>query len=119
VNFNLDEEFTETIKSRHRDDFTYASFSEGEKKKIDLSLLFAWRAIAGVRNSIKTNLLLLDEILDGSLDDGGTEAFLEIVSQMDGDTNIFVISHKPKELLQDKFDRTIQFVKKSNFSRQV
>lgn len=119
VNFHLDEEFNETIKSRHRDAFTYASFSEGEKKKIDLSLLFAWRAIAGVRNSIKTNLLILDEVLDGSLDDGGTEAFLEIVSQLDGETNVFVISHKPKELLQDKFERTIQFVKKANFSRAV
>jgi DNA repair exonuclease SbcCD ATPase subunit len=117
VNFHLDEEFNETIKSRHRDVFTYASFSEGEKKRIDLSLLFAWRAIASMKNSIRTNLLILDEVLDGSLDDGSVEAFLDIVSHMGDDTNIVVISHKPKELLQDKFERTIQFVKKGNFSK--
>jgi DNA repair exonuclease SbcCD ATPase subunit len=119
VAFNLDEEFNETIKSRHRDEFTYASFSEGEKKKIDLALLFAWRRIAAMKNSITTNLLILDEILDGSLDDQGTDAFLDIVGGLDKDTNTFVISHKPKEILQDKFDRTVQFVKRGNFSRMA
>ena len=117
VNFNLDEEFNETIKSRHRDIFTYASFSEGEKKKIDLALLFAWRAIASTKNSITTNLLILDEILDGSLDDQATDAFLDIMASTKTGTNTFVISHKPKEVLQDKFDRCIQFVKRGNFSR--
>jgi chromosome segregation ATPase len=117
VNFHLDEEFNETIKSRHRDVFTYASFSEGEKKKIDLALLFAWRSIASMKNSITTNLLILDEILDGSLDDQATEAFLDIMANTKGGTNTFVISHKPKEVLQDKFDRCIQFAKKGNFSR--
>jgi len=117
VNFNLDEEFNETIKSRHRDVFTYPSFSEGEKKKIDLALLFAWRAIASTKNSITTNLLILDEILDGSLDDQATEAFLDIMANGKAGTNTFVISHKPKEILQDKFDRCIQFVKRGNFSR--
>jgi len=119
VAFNLDEEFNETIKSRHRDEFTYASFSEGEKKKIDLALLFAWRRIAAMKNSITTNLLILDEILDGSLDDQGTDAFLDIVGGLDKHTNTFVISHKPKEILQDKFDRTVQFVKRGNFSRMA
>jgi DNA repair exonuclease SbcCD ATPase subunit len=117
VNFHLDEEFNETIKSRHRDVFTYASFSEGEKKKIDLALLFAWRAIASMKNSITTNLLILDEILDGSLDDSAIEAFLDIMANTKAGTNTFVISHKPKEVLQDKFDRCIQFAKRGNFSR--
>jgi DNA repair exonuclease SbcCD ATPase subunit len=117
VNFHLDEEFNETIKSRHRDVFTYASFSEGEKKKIDLALLFAWRSIASMKNSITTNLLILDEILDGSLDDSAIEAFLDIMATTKAGTNTFVISHKPKEVLQDKFDRCIQFVKRGNFSR--
>jgi DNA repair exonuclease SbcCD ATPase subunit len=117
VNFHLDEEFSETIKSRHRDVFTYASFSEGEKKKIDLALLFAWRSIASMKNSITTNLLILDEILDGSLDDQATDAFLDIMGGMQKGTNTFVISHKPKEVLQDKFDRCIQFAKRGNFSR--
>ena len=117
VNFQLDGEFNETIKSRHRDEFTYASFSEGEKRKIDLALLFAWRRIAEMKNSITTNLLILDEILDGSLDDQGTEAFLDIIGGLAKGTNAIVISHKPKEILQDKFARTIQFVKRGNFSR--
>lgn len=119
VAFQLDEEFNETIRSRHRDEFTYASFSEGEKRKIDLALLFAWRRIASMKNSITTNILILDEILDGSLDDQGTDAFLDIVGGLDKDTNTFVISHKPKEVLQDKFDRTVQFVKRGNFSRMA
>lgn len=119
VAFQLDEEFNETIRSRHRDEFTYASFSEGEKRKIDLALLFAWRKIASMKNSITTNILILDEILDGSLDDQGTDAFLDIVGGLDKDTNTFVISHKPKEVLQEKFDRTVEFVKRGNFSRMA
>lgn len=118
VNFQLDDEFNETIKSRHRDIFTYASFSEGEKRKIDLALLFAWRAMAEIKNSLSTNLLILDEVLDGSLDDTSTEAFLEILNGMrGGGVNVFVISHKSKEVLQDKFQRHIQVVKKGNFSK--
>jgi DNA repair exonuclease SbcCD ATPase subunit len=116
VNFNLDEEFNETILSRHRDSFTYASFSEGEKKKIDLALLFAWRSIAQMKNSVSTNLLMLDEVLDGSLDDAACESFLDILEGIDTDTNVFVISHKPKELLESKFSRILTFVKKNNFS---
>jgi len=116
VNFNLDEEFNETILSRHRDTFTYASFSEGEKKKIDLALLFAWRTIAQMKNSVSTNLLILDEVLDGSLDDAACESFLDILKGMDENTNVFVISHKPKELLETKFSRILTFVKKNNFS---
>lgn len=120
VNFQLDDEFNETIKSRHRDIFTYASFSEGEKRKIDLALLFAWRAMAEVKNSLSTNLLVLDEVLDGSLDDTSTEAFLEILNGMKGGgVNVFVISHKSKEVLQDKFQRHIQVAKKGNFSKMV
>ena len=119
VNFTLDEEFNETIKSRHYDVFSYASFSEGEKKKIDLALLFAWRAIASSKNSMSTNLLLMDEILDGSLDDTAVEAFLEILKGFDRSVHVFVISHKPKELLESKFERHLKFVKKSNFSRLV
>ena len=117
VNFNLDEEFNETIKSRHRDIFTYESFSEGEKMRIDLALLLTWREIARLKNSVSTNLLILDEILDGSLDDQATDAFLDIMASTKTGTNTFVISHKPKEVLQDKFDRCIQFVKRGNFSR--
>lgn len=116
VNFNLDEEFNETILSRHRDTFTYASFSEGEKKKIDLALLFAWRSIAQMKNSVSTNLLILDEVLDGSLDDAACESFLDLLKGLDTDTNVFVISHKPKELLETKFSRILTFVKKNNFS---
>jgi len=116
VNFQLDEEFNETIMSRHRDSFTYASFSEGEKKKIDLALLFAWRTIAQMKNSVSTNLLILDEVLDGSLDDAACESFLDILKGMDENTNVFVISHKPKELLETKFSRILTFVKKNNFS---
>lgn len=119
VDFRLDEEFNETIRSRHRDEFTYASFSEGEKKKIDLAMLFAWRKIASMKNSITTNLLILDEILDGSLDDQATDSFLDIVNSLEARTNTFIISHKPKEVLQDKFDRTLQFVKRGNFSRMM
>lgn len=116
VKFELDENFTETIKSRHRDIFTYDSFSEGEKRKIDLALLFAWRATAQLKNSVNCNLLIFDEVLDGSLDDTSTESFLDILKGIKKNTNIFVISHKPKELLQDKFENHITFIKKNNFS---
>lgn len=116
VKFQLDENFNETIKSRHRDIFTYDSFSEGEKRKIDLALLFAWRATAQLKNSVNCNLLIFDEVLDGSLDDVSTECFLDILKGIKKNTNIFVISHKSKELLQDKFENHITFMKKNNFS---
>ena len=120
VNFNLDDEFNETIKSRHRDIFTYSSFSEGEKRKIDLALLFAWRAMAEIKNSLSTNLLVLDEVLDGSLDDTSTEAFLDIVNGMRGQgVNVFVISHKSKEVLQDKFERHVEMTKQGNYSKML
>lgn len=117
VLFELDEEFNEKIRSRHRDEFTYNSFSEGEKRKIDLALLFAWRKIAQMKNSVSTNLLVLDEILDGSLDNTSTESFLDIIANLDKTTNLFVISHKPKEIIQDRFEKQITFVKKNNFSQ--
>jgi len=117
VSFNLDEEFNETIKSRHRDVFTYSSFSEGEKRKIDLALLFAWRTIATLKNSLDTNLLIMDEVLDGSLDDASVESFLEILRAIGDGTNAFVISHKPKELLETKFTSHLTFTKKNNFSK--
>jgi DNA repair exonuclease SbcCD ATPase subunit len=119
VSFNLDEEFNETIKSRHRDVFTYSSFSEGEKRKIDLALLFAWRTIATLKNSLDTNLLIMDEVLDGSLDDASVESFLEILKSLGDSTNAFVISHKPKELLESKFVNHITFAKKNNFSKMA
>jgi DNA repair exonuclease SbcCD ATPase subunit len=115
VNFNLDESFKETIKSRHRDDFTYASFSEGEKQKIDLALLFTWRQIAKLKNSANTNLLILDEVFDSSLDTNGTEYLMNILHMLEG-TNVFVISHKG-DILQDKFRSVIRFEKVKNFSR--
>ena len=117
VQFELNDSYEETIKSRHRDIFTYDSFSEGEKRKIDLSLLFAWRAVAQLKNSLNCNLLIFDEVLDGSLDDVATESFLSILKGLDKGTNIFVISHKSKELLQDKFQDHITFIKRNNFSR--
>ena len=115
VNFTLDENFEETIKSRYRDEFTYASFSEGEKMRIDLALLFTWRAIAKMKNSTNTNLLILDEIFDSSLDTDGTDAFLKILSTFDKE-NVFVISHK-QDMLFDKFRHTIKFQKERNFSK--
>ena len=118
VQFELDENFNETIKSRFRDVFSYASFSEGEKTRIDLALLFAWRAIAKRRNSASTNLLILDEVFDGSLDAQGSDDFLGIIQSVSGDGNIFVISHKT-DAMKDKFDRIIEFEKKNNFSRIV
>lgn len=115
VNFNLDESFNETIKSRYRDDFTYSSFSEGEKMRIDLALLFTWRAIAKMKNSTNTNLLILDEIFDSSLDNTGTDEFLKILNTL-GNENVFVISHKG-DVLADKFRHSIRFEKVNNFSR--
>ena len=117
VNFNIDENFNETIKSRFRDDFTYANFSEGEKMRIDLALLFTWRAIAKMKNSTNTNLLILDEIFDSSLDTDGTDAFLKILGTFDKE-NVFVISHK-QDMLFDKFRHTIKFEKSRNFSKVV
>ena len=117
VNFTLDENFNETIKSRYRDEFTYASFSEGEKMRIDLALLFTWRAVAKMKNSTNTNLLVLDEIFDSSLDGTGTDEFLKILNTL-GDENVFVISHK-QDALADKFRSTIKFEKVKNFSHMV
>ena len=115
VSFELDENFMETIKSRFRDEFTYASFSEGEKMRIDLALLFTWRTIAKMKNSANTNLLILDEIFDSSLDTSGTDDFLKILHTVSDKTNVFVISHKT-ESLQDKFANTLHVEKKQNFS---
>jgi DNA repair exonuclease SbcCD ATPase subunit len=116
VNFNLDENFDETIKSRYRDEFSYASFSEGEKMRIDLALLFTWRAIAKLKNSTNSNLLILDEVFDSSLDDAGTQEFLKILYTLGTDQNVFVISHKG-DVLQDKFNNIIRFDKVRGFSR--
>lgn len=116
VNFNIDENFQETIKSRHRDGFTYPQFSEGEKLRIDLALLFTWRQVAKMKNSTNTNLLILDEVFDSSLDAVGTEDFLKLLNDMDKDTNVFIISHKGDQLF-DKFRSVIRFVKKNNFSQ--
>jgi len=116
VNFNINENFEETIKSRHRDEFSYANFSEGEKMRIDLALLFTWRQIAKMKNSTNTNLLILDEVFDSSLDTVGTEEFLKLIHEMGVDTNVFVISHKGDQLF-DKFRSVIRFEKKGNFSR--
>ena len=118
VQFELDENFNETIKSRYRDDFSYASFSEGEKMRIDLSLMFTWRAIAKLRNSASTNLLIMDEVFDSSLDVGGTEEFMKILEGLTQDTNTFVISHKGDQLY-DKFHSVIRFEKHKNFSRMA
>ena len=122
ITFELDEGFNETIKSRHRDEFTYDSFSEGEKMRIDLALLFTWRAVAKLKNSVNTNLLVLDEVFDSSLDASGTDEFLKILYDLthgsSSNTNVFVISHKG-EILYDKFEKTIKFEKQKNFSRLV
>tara|TARA_R100000008_G_scaffold45015_2_gene26375 strand:- start:25272 stop:26984 length:1713 start_codon:yes stop_codon:yes gene_type:complete len=114
--FNLDENFVETIKSRHRDEFTYNSFSEGERLRIDLSLLLAWREIARLKNSVNCNLLVLDEVFDSSLDAVGTEEFLKILTSFGNRANIFVISHK-SDTMTDKFENHIVFEKKNNFSK--
>ena len=116
VHFDLDESFHETIRSRHRDEFTYDSFSEGEKQRIDLALLFTWRQIAKMKNSVATNLLILDETFDSSLDHDGVENLLKILNTLGDDTNIFVISHKG-EILDGKFNSKIEFVKDKNFSK--
>ena len=114
--FNLDENFIETIKSRHRDDFTYYNFSEGERLRIDLSLLLAWREVARLKNSLNCNLLILDEVFDSSLDAVGTEEFLKLLTTFGNRANIFVISHK-SDTMTDKFDEHIVFEKKNDFSR--
>mgnify|MGYP003320786691 FL=1 len=115
VSFDLDENFEETIKSRFRDEFCYASFSEGEKMRIDLALLFTWRTIAKMKNSANTNLLILDEIFDSSLDIAGTYDFMKILRSFNDSTNVFIISHKP-DVLQDKFERILRVEKRQNFS---
>jgi len=116
VNFNINENFEETIKSRHRDEFSYSNFSEGEKMRIDLALLFTWRQIAKLKNSTNTNLLILDEVFDSSLDGIGTEEFLKLIHEMGTDTNVFVISHKGDQLF-DKFRSVVKFEKVNNFSQ--
>jgi len=118
VQFELDESFDEKIKSRFRDEFSYASFSEGEKMRIDLALLFTWRAVAKLRNSASTNLLIMDEVFDSSLDTSGTDEFFKILSSVTADTNVFIISHKGASLM-DKFTNIIRFEKKRNFSVMV
>jgi DNA repair exonuclease SbcCD ATPase subunit len=118
VSFELDESFNESIKSRHRDDFSYASFSEGEKQRIDLALLFTWRTIAKMKNSVSTNLLLLDEVFDSSLDANGTDYVMNLLDTLDDDTHVFVISHKGDQLF-DKFKNVIRVEKHQNFSRVI
>jgi energy-coupling factor transporter ATP-binding protein EcfA2 len=110
VHFNLDENFQETIRSRHRDEFSYDSFSEGEKQRIDLALLFTWRMIAKMKNSVATNLLILDETFDSSLDHEGVDNLMKIIYTLGEETNVFVISHKG-EILDGKFERKIEFFK--------
>ena len=117
INFHLDEEFNETVKSPIHEDFSYASFSEGEKMRIDLALLFTWREVARVKNSVNTNLLIMDEVFDSSLDGFGTEEFLKIIRYVIKNANIFVISHKSE--LHDKFENVIKFDKVKGFSRIV
>lgn len=117
INFNLDEEFNETVKSPIHEDFSYSSFSEGEKMRIDLALLFTWREVARVKNSVNTNLLIMDEVFDSSLDGFGTDEFLKIIRYVIKDANIFVISHKSD--LHDKFESVIRFEKVKGFSRMV
>ena len=115
INFTLDDNFTEKILSRFRDDFTYSSFSEGEKQKIDLALLFTWREVAQLKNSVATNLLILDEVFDSSLDQSATDELMKILKNKLDNTNLFVISHKG-EVLIDRFDRTVEFKKDGDFS---
>ena len=115
INFKLDEEFNETVQSPIHEDFSYSSFSEGEKMRIDLALLFTWREVARFKNSVNTNLLIMDEVFDSSLDGFGTEEFLKIVKYVIKDANVFVISHKSS--LHDRFEDLIQFDKVKGFSR--
>lgn len=118
VSFEFNENFEESIKSRHRDDFSYSSFSEGEKMRIDLALLFTWRAVSKLKNSMSTNLLIMDEIMDSSLDASGSDEFLKLLHNITDDTNTFIISHKGDQLY-DKFNNVIRFEKHKNFSRLV
>lgn len=115
VHFELDEQFNEVIKSRFRDEFSYQSFSEGEKLRINLAILFTWRAVAKLRNSASTNLLIMDEVLDGAMDQAGTEEFLKIIEDLTKDTNLFIISHRGDQLF-DKFHSVIKFEKHGDFS---
>ena len=117
INFKLDEEFNETIQSPIHEDFSYSSFSEGEKMRIDLALLFTWREVARFKNSVNTNLLIMDEVFDSSLDGFGTEEFLKIVKYVIKDANVFVISHK--QSLHDRFEDLIKFEKVKGFSRMT
>jgi DNA repair exonuclease SbcCD ATPase subunit len=117
INFTLDEEFNETVQSPIHEDFSYSSFSEGEKQRIDLALLFTWREVAKFKNSVSTNLMILDEVFDSSLDSQGTDEFLKIIRYVVKDANIFVISHKTG--LEDKFESVIKFEKVKGFSRMV
>ena len=118
VGFEIDESFEETIRSRFRDVFKYDNFSQGEKMRIDLSLLFTWRAIARMKNSVNTNLLILDEVFDSSLDTAGTDDFLKLLNTLTEKTNAFIISHKG-DALHDKFNNVMRFEKYKNFSRVV
>jgi len=117
INFTLDEEFNETVQSPIHEDFSYSSFSEGEKQRIDLALLFTWREVAKFKNSTNTNLLIMDEVFDSSLDSTGTEEFLKIIRYVVKDANIFVISHKTG--LEDRFQSVIRFEKVKGFSHMV
>ena len=117
INFKLDEEFNETVESPIHEDFSYSSFSEGEKMRIDLALLFTWREVARVKNSVNTNLLIMDEVFDSSLDGFGTDEFLKIIRYVIKNANIFVISHK--ESLLDKFESVLKFDKQKGFSTLV
>ena len=116
VGFELDESFDETIKSRFRDVFKYENFSQGEKMRIDLALLFTWRAVARMKNSVNTNLLVLDEVFDSSLDASGTDEFMKMLNTLTEKTNAFIISHKG-DILYDKFEQVLRFEKYKNFSR--
>jgi DNA repair exonuclease SbcCD ATPase subunit len=118
VQFNLDEEFNEQIKSRHRDDFSYMNFSEGEKMRIDLALLLAWREIARLKNSINCNLLILDEVFDSSLDSVGMDELMKLLKVISDKANVYVISHKADQLV-DKFSTVVSFEKKNNFSKMI
>jgi len=115
VQFTLDEKFDEVIKSRYRDDFSYESFSEGEKQRIDLALLFTWRTIAKLKNSASTNLLILDEVFDSSLDNSATDYVMTLLNTLGDGTNVWVISHKGDQLF-DKFAHVVKFTKRQNFS---
>jgi energy-coupling factor transporter ATP-binding protein EcfA2 len=117
INFTLDEEFNETVQSPIHEDFSYSSFSEGEKQRIDLALLFTWREVAKFKNSTNTNLLILDEVFDSSLDGFGTEDFLKIIRYVIKDANVFIISHKVG--MEDRFESVLKFEKVKGFSRMI